>query len=191
MLHIKSLKVILDPCFVENYLKEQNKLDEIVQNISVISLNDSVISLNGSDCEAEKSVVFVFENEASREMKKIAKLNDKISQLTHRNRKLEMHVKALQTRVRTADDTVVINDNAKHTSNDNAEHTSNESAQHTSSEGAENTADDGGAQTSNDLSGFFDEEWANEQIQQWRDNGELSIMLKELENFVMDENLFN
>lgn len=157
-------------------MKEQNKLDEIVQNISVISLNDS-------DSEAEKSVVFVSENEASREMKKIAELNDKISQLTHHNRKLAIHVKALQTRVRTADDTVAINDNA--------EHTSNESSQHTSSEGAENTTDDGGAHTLNDLSGFFDEEWANEQIQQWCDNGELSVMLKELENFVMDENLFN
>lgn len=175
----KSPKVILDANFVHNYLKEQNKLevDDMVQNMSIVSLNDSI----DSDGAAEKSVVFVSEFAASREMKKIAQLNDEVSQLTHRNKKLELHVKALQTRIRNPEN------ESQQTGTSNEEDTVVTS---TDDEKTDATTLNDGA-NSNDFSGYFDEEWADEQIKQWRDNGELSIVLKEFEDFVMHTNLSN
>lgn len=90
----KSPKIIIDNDFVANYLKEQNDSDanDLAQNMSVISLNDST-----------DSVEFVPENAASYEMKKIAQLNEKLSKITKRNRRLELHVKALQKRILNSD----------------------------------------------------------------------------------------
>lgn len=67
----------------------------MAQNISVISLIDPIESAG----ETDKSVVFVSEEKASNEMKRIAELNQKVSELTSRNHRLEIHVEALQKRI--------------------------------------------------------------------------------------------
>lgn len=63
------------------------------QNISIISIR--------SDDDADDSVVFVAEEEANHEAKKIAKLNQAIMNLKGYSKRLEIHVQALQSKILT------------------------------------------------------------------------------------------
>lgn len=65
-------------------------VEELTHDISIISLD----SENGDD-----SVIFVAEEAVSQDMKQLAKINRKVEQLEAHNRKMEVHIKALQSRV--------------------------------------------------------------------------------------------
>lgn len=94
-------KVVLDSQFVTKYLsersndskeKQQENQDDLVQNISIISIRSD---------DADDSVVFVAEEEANREARKIAKLNQAIMHLKGYSKRLEIHVQALQSKILT------------------------------------------------------------------------------------------
>lgn len=89
-------KVILDKQFVAEYLLKQKNItsdekDDLAHNVSIISLHSSD--------DDDDSVVFVNEKPATSESKQIAKLNQQISSLQHRNNCLKIHVGALQSKI--------------------------------------------------------------------------------------------
>lgn len=67
-------------------------------DVNDLALDISVISLHSNDDE-EDSVIFVTEEKATHESKQIAKLNQKVQSLLNRNKRLEIHVGALQSKI--------------------------------------------------------------------------------------------
>lgn len=96
----------------------------------------------------------VDEKDASQDLKQIANLNKQIELLLTRNRKLKIHVEALQSRIRNAEDDVIeISD-----CDDNNEHSVNNITLH--------------------------ESWVGNQINEWMENGDLSTVCADFVQFL-------
>lgn len=130
-------------------------LQRLENDVAPVESNEN----NDSNEQAENSVIFVDEKEASQDLKQIANLNKKIELLLTRNRKLKTHVEALQSRIRNAEDDVIeISDG----DDDNNEHSLNNITLH--------------------------ESWVGNQINEWMDNGDLSLVCADFVQF-LDENV--
>lgn len=102
-------KIVLKRSEVENYLKEKNQ-NEIVTV-------DGDVSMDGDD--ANKSVVFISEEKATADVKKIRELYKTIHDQSIRIRRLKLHVKGLQNiilnekkniKIEQIEETIVIDD---------------------------------------------------------------------------------
>lgn len=154
----------LEKSFVSDYLRTQSNID-LAQSVEVISLDESSNSMT----EANKSVVFVREDEASPKTKKIADQNATIAQLTTRVQKLNIHVEALQRKLLEAND---INQN-------------NAIASNIAQQPA--VQDDAPEQVESDE--VFDKDfdaWCAKQLDEWNNNGELSQVCRDFAEYIND-----
>lgn len=128
---------------------------EVEQNQDDASTqNDSIVSLNELANGADTSVIFVGEEEATPKTKKIAQQSEEISKLKMRIRSLKIHNRALVSTLR---------DGLKsENSNDVVETVAN----------------------IQDLDMTIDEQWAENQIEQFRADGELSLFCAEFQDYL-------
>lgn len=146
-------KVILDSYEVAEYFEKRKKKNEIV------SVDDSVVG------DLNESVVFISEERASAEVKKVRDLYKFIYQQKHRIRRLKLEVEVLQN--------IILKDNKSM----NAEPT-NELMLPNEVENHSNTFD---------LT--FDDDWVEKQIIEWRENGEISQICDDFVQFINELDL--
>lgn len=149
-------KIILNRLEVDEYVEKQKKKNEIV------TLDDSIDS-HGQD--ANSSIVFVSEERASAEVKKIRELYKTIYQQEDYIRRLKLHVKALQN--------VILNENKA------------TNAQQIDQFAVPN--EDENQMNAFDLT--FDDDWVERQINEWRTNGELSKLCEDFVQFITEQNV--
>lgn len=84
----------MDRSFVSNYFRQrENVEDKDDPQVSIISLHSNSLD------DPDKSVQFVNEETATREIKQIGKMNHRMAELKLRYNKLELHVDALQKHI--------------------------------------------------------------------------------------------
>lgn len=130
-------------------------LQRLENDVAPVESNEN----NDSNEQADNSVIFIDEKEASQDLKQIANLNKQIELLLKRNHNLKIHVDALQSRIRNAEDDVIeISD----CDDDNNEHSLNNITLH--------------------------ESWVGNQINEWMENADLSTVCADFIQF-LDENV--
>lgn len=169
----RRCRIDLSSSFVTRYMSHHQNNDQAAQHHSVDLSNDPVestvevdqnqdaastqndltVSLNDSEEEADTSVIFIGEEEATPKTKKIARQSEEISKLKLRIRSLKIHNRALETKLRDApnpknSDDVQIDVNI------------------------------------GDLDMTIDEQWADNQIDEWRANGELTLVCNEFQDYL-------
>lgn len=165
-------RVVLDEAFVQNYLRQQEKSDvDDILDISMISLHSD------SSDDPDKSVQFVSEDRATHEIKQIGKMNHGMAELRERCKKLEVHVGALQNRViqlqnEATTQSEVMDDN------------------HSTNATNETSFEVIAVAESHDLSADLqlNESFVNNQLLEWKENGELNQVLDEFSAF-LNENI--
>lgn len=150
---------------VQNATNYSNGPAPNIDQNEVIEVSESIEA--EAEAEADKSVVFVGEEEATPKTKQIKKQSEEISKLKIRVRSLKIHVDALENELRE------LPENSKQTPEDVVD----------LCDDIENPSSDA-AERPNLLN---DSEWANNEINQWRANGELSDVCANFAEFV--ENL--
>lgn len=115
---------------------------------------NEAISLDYSEHESDTSVVFVGEEGVTPKTKKIVRQSEEISKLNLRIRSLKIQNNVLESQLR---DTPMLK------SNDDV------------------VAIDVNA---SDLNMTLDEQWAEDQIGEWRENGELTVICDEFRNYL-------
>lgn len=208
---------MLDKDFVSKYLREKNEcnIDNLSQDLSVISINESL---------SDDSVEFVSEEPANREMKKISQLTQENANKKKRIEKLNIHVRALQNVVQnvgisTQNPTATTNmeknpiepnsnvnqsnvvsiDDLSSISIENDEQAATaNSVQNASANASANQSSDdpidgpllGCVNISNPgINETPTDEWLRNQIQLWEDNGTMPEMLNEFQIYM--NNQFN
>lgn len=208
---------MLDKDFVSKYLREKNEcnIDNLSQDLSVISINESL---------SDDSVEFVSEEPANREMKKISQLTQENANQKKRIEKLNIHVRALQNVVQnvgisTQNPTATTNmeknpiepnsnvnqsnvvsiDDLSSISIENDEQAATaNSVQNVSANASANQSSDdpidgpllGCVNISNPgINETPTDEWLRNQIQLWEDNGTMPEMLNEFQIYM--NNQFN
>lgn len=208
---------MLDKDFVSKYLREKNEcnIDNLSQDLSVISINESL---------SDDSVEFVSEEPANREMKKISQLTQENANQKKRIEKLNIHVRALQNVVQnvgisTQNPTATTNmeknpiepnsnvnqsnvvsiDDLSSISIENDEQAATaNSVQNASANASANQSSDdpidgpllGCVNISNPgINETPTDEWLRNQIQLWEDNGTMPEMLNEFQIYM--NNQFN
>lgn len=208
---------MLDKDFVSKYLREKNEcnIDNLSQDLSVISINESL---------SDDSVEFVSEEPANREMKKISQLTQENANKKKRIEKLNIHVRALQNVVQnvgisTQNPTATTNmeknpiepnsnvnqsnvvsiDDLSSISIENDEQAATaNSVQNVSANASANQSSDdpidgpllGCVNISNPgINETPTDEWLRNQIQLWEDNGTMPEMLNEFQIYM--NNQFN
>lgn len=208
---------MLDKDFVSKYIREKNEcnIDNLSQDLSVISINESL---------SDDSVEFVSEEPANREMKKISQLTQENANKKKRIEKLNIHVRALQNVVQnvgisTQNPTATTNmeknpiepnsnvnqsnvvsiDDLSSISIENDEQAATaNSVQNASANASANQSSDdpidgpllGCVNISNPgINETPTDEWLRNQIQLWEDNGTMPEMLNEFQIYM--NNQFN
>lgn len=164
---MKYVKVVLDNDFVTEYLQNQNAADNRPDE------TNSVV-VESSDDESDKSVVFVKEEKPPEVSPKTqcVKLRKENNQLKIRMRKVELHVTALQKRVReqTINEPIEIDQPSENTAPIEIDEPSeNEAPQ----------SNDGGME--------LDDEWITNQIEQIQDEGNFTILASEFAKHLEDD----
>lgn len=163
----RECRVNLSSSAVDRYLKtlqndESHSMEKSMQpaiegDESVES--DLIVSLDESVDDADKSVIFVEEKEATPKTKKIAQQNNEIEGLKVKIRSLKIHVKALESELCGTSEPQNV-DAEVNLPNVNAD----------------------------DLNLSVDDQWVQNQIEEWRNNGELSVVCAEFQNFANNVN---
>lgn len=165
---MQNVRVNLDQSFVRNYLRNQEKVDDEL-NISTISLHS-----DASD-DPDKSVQFVVEEKATREIQQIGKMNERMAALKLRCTKLELHVAALQKRI-------IQQDNVESSENSLTNATDSVDATHEIS--TETNENAGAIDSFGDLQ--LSDSFVNNQLKEWEHNGQLTEVLDEFKVYLND-----
>lgn len=193
-------KVILCDSFVADYFRSREGAgiaDNADKNVSTILLDDSNTESNDS------SVVFVSESTATRDMQKQAKMSGKLLAMKQKNRELKNRLERLERNGEKTpiDDSAVEPQeiSASSTKSDNTESTLNDSE-------SEQTTDDRGYdgdeegddvmiveppeinELLNALDVTYNETFLNQQLDQWQQTGELSVVFDEFQQYLIDLN---
>lgn len=146
----KQPVVNLDRSFVSNYLRTQ-----LNENTLALSLNETSQSVT----EADSSIIFVNEGEATPKTKKIVAKNAIIAKLSTRVKNLSIHVKALQRKLLEAGNV--------------------EQQPPIEIDASENI------QTEEEIDKQL-EEWCEKQLAEWKNNNELSQICREFIDYLND-----
>lgn len=164
----RECRVNLSSSVVDRYLNtlqndEQHSTENSIQPTvegDESAESDLIVSLDESLDDSDKSVIFVEEKEATPKTKKIAQQKNEISELKVQIRSMKIHVKALESELRETSEPQNVNAEVN-LPNVNAD----------------------------DLNLSVDDQWAENQIEEWRKNGELSIVCAEFQNYTNNVNM--
>lgn len=171
----KECRVVLSDSIVRQYLSRNDKMQSSQSEEVPPQQNQEAVAQVLPD--ADTSILFVSEETATPKTMRIAKQNAEISQLKLRVRSLKIHVKALQDRLKDLpDESVEIQNRVVVNAVENVVEVDSD---------VEMQDDDVSNVNAVDLS--LNESWTQAQIEEWRENGELSLVCAEFERFITTE----
>lgn len=165
MIHTRELHVVLDVTFVEKYLSAQKIMQDLTKQFSMMSLNSDFDMVQQD--EANDSVVFVGEVQSTNDSVEIVAEEIASQEYSAHFRKMNKKIAALKTNNRR----LAVQKSALEKQAKNATIV---------------VSDDENLDVSLQLS----ESFVEKQVGEWRDNGELSQILNEFQQFII-ENIDN